>query len=157
MYPGLMPIGVISQPPNMSIGPFFSSARKYIVVGASNNPQKFGYKVLDWYVSHNLPVTPINPKEPEILAIKTYPSIFEALDEIESSDGFSISFITPPKITEAIVEKLGKYSSVKGLWFQPGSFNDAVLENAKKIDADIVIDDDCILVSGDQGLAQAKL
>jgi predicted CoA-binding protein len=40
---------------------FFQSSR-FIIVGASNEPHKFGYKVMTWYKQHKLPnIIPMNP------------------------------------------------------------------------------------------------
>lgn len=165
------------------LAPFFSSTRNYIVVGASTNPTKFGYKVLNWYLGHNLQVIPVNPTSESILGKKTAPSIFDAIDLLKQQhldsngsgenenggfDGVSVSFITPPSVTESIIDQLiskgyGNNGSdgsglLKGFWFQPGSFtSDAVKKSKEKLNVGTVIDDDCILVSGEQGLTQAKL
>lgn len=40
----------------------FFNSRRYVVVGASNNRYKFGYKVLDWYRQQG--VTDVIPMHP---------------------------------------------------------------------------------------------
>lgn len=153
---------------------FFGANRQYVVVGASNNPSKFGFKILSWYVSHELPVIPVNPKEPEILGqtvVLSVTKVLEALSKksdidhhkLSSADGLSISFLTPPAITVSTLEELSQFPNykelVKGLWFQPGSYDQQVLDKAEQIGLveRVVHEDECILVRGDEGLYSANL
>ncbi|KAI5951934.1 hypothetical protein KGF54_005009 [Candida jiufengensis] len=153
---------------------FFGANRQYAVAGASNNPSKFGYKILNWYIKHNLSAIPINPKEKEILnqpVVSNVQTILKAienhkdLDTYKTSkvDGLSISFLTPPAITVATLKEIGEIegykSIIKGLWFQPGSYDQEVLDLAEKLgEFDKVIEEDeCILVRGEEGLISANL
>ncbi|GEQ71845.1 hypothetical protein JCM33374_g5531 [Metschnikowia sp. JCM 33374] len=153
---------------------FFGASREYAVIGASKNPAKFGFKILSWYVSHGLPVVPINPREPEILGQKVVPTVKEVLSAISlkkdlahhklsSVDGLSISFLTPPDITANTLEEISSVPNyktlVKGLWFQPGSYNRQVIEKTQELGlADRSIhEDECILIRGDEGLNAANL
>ncbi|MBI5849178.1 MAG: acetate--CoA ligase family protein [Nitrospirae bacterium] len=54
------------------------------VVGASQDPQKVGYAILDNLLKFGYQgrIYPINPKADEILGVKAYKSIFDVLDEI---------------------------------------------------------------------------
>lgn len=164
--------------PNMSmktkIKSFFDSGRQYAVVGASKNPSKFGFKILSWYVSRELPVVPVNPNEPEILGQTVVSSVTEILEALKSNqdivhhklsqaNGLSISFLTPPPITLKTLDEIASFpdykSIVKGLWFQPGSYDQLVLEKAQDIGLyDITVhEDECILVRGDEGMYSANL
>lgn len=153
---------------------FFSASRQYAVAGASNNPSKFGFKILLWYVSHDLPVIPINPNAKEILDKEVVPSITNVIKAFTSSsskvgeshdisdkDGLSVSFLTPPHITTSTLKEIASvpdYKSViKGLWFQPGSYDQTVLDTAEEIGLlDLVVyEDECILVRGEEGLYSA--
>lgn len=153
---------------------FFGPARQYLVAGASNNPTKFGYKILNWYLAHDLNAIPINPREEVILDQKVVPLITEVLQALKqhqdlagyplsASDGVSISFLTPPKITVATLDEIAKVDGyrdlVKGLWFQPGSYNQEVVDKAELLGLyDIVVyEDECILVRGEEGMYSANL
>lgn len=153
---------------------FFGASRQYTVVGASKNPSKFGFKILLWYVSHDLSVIPVNPNEPEILGqtvVKTVTEILEAIAEgkdlgqykLSKVDGLSISFLTPPSITVQTLKEIAavpEYKTIiKGLWFQPGSYNKDVLDAADSIGlSDAVIhEEECILVRGEEGMYSANL
>lgn len=158
----------------LKIKSFFGPSRQYAVTGASNNPSKFGFKILLWYISHDLPVVPVNPKETEILGQQVIPNVTKIISSIQdhskvglhdfsSTDGLSISFLTPPHITEATLREiagiLGYQQIIKGLWFQPGSYDQAVLETAESIGLfdKVVYEDECILIRGEEGLVSANL
>lgn len=153
---------------------FFGANRQYAVSGASNDPGKFGFKITLWYVNHQLPVIPVNPKANEILGqevIKSIPTIVEALKskkdigqhKLSEAEDLSISFLTPPQITSTTLMELstieGFKDVVKGLWFQPGSYDKNVIEIAEKIGMieRVIYQDECILVRGEEGLYSANL
>ncbi|KAJ3399703.1 hypothetical protein HDV05_001571, partial [Chytridiales sp. JEL 0842] len=88
----------------MSAQSFFSKATSYAVVGASADPSKFGNKVLKWYIQHNLPVVPVNPKSPEIESIPCITS----LSALPSPSTTSVSVITPPAVTLSVLKEAQK-------------------------------------------------
>ncbi|KAK6200300.1 CoA-binding protein [Scheffersomyces amazonensis] len=153
---------------------FFGPQRQYAVAGASNNPSKFGFKITNWYVGHDISVIPINPKEQEILGQTVIHNVSTILDHIEKGqdlsgyklsnvDGLSISFLTPPSITATTLKEIASHDNyqklIKGLWFQPGSYDATVLETADKIGLfeKVVQEDECILVRGEEGLYSSNL
>lgn len=153
---------------------FFGPRREYVVVGATKNTSKFGYKILNWYLNHDLPVVPINPREEEILGqgvVSNMKQLLSAISEgntisghnLSKVDGLSISFLTPPQITHQTLDEISTIadykSLVKGLWFQPGSYDQSVLEKVSEIGLEerAVHEDECILVRGEQGLYSSNL
>lgn len=153
---------------------FFGPKREYVVVGATKNPSKFGYKILKWYLNHDLPVIPVNPREEEILGqgvVSNVKQLLAALSESKSisghnlsiADGLSISFLTPPQITQQTLSEISTItdykSLVKGLWLQPGSYDQNVLDKLSEIGLEerTVHEDECILVRGEQGLYSSNL
>lgn len=157
----------------LKIKHFFSRDRIYVVSGASNVPSKFGYKISNWYINHSLPVIPVNPKSDEILGqpvIKSVPEILLAVHKenlkdynLSNCDGISISFLTPPQVTIATLKDIasvdGYKDIIKGLWFQPGSYDKLVLSTAEEIGLfdRVISEDECILVRGEEGLYSANL
>lgn len=153
---------------------FFGASRQYAVVGASRNPTKFGFKILSWYISHNLPVVPINPKEEVILGKTVVSNVTELLSKFSAKqkidghdfsqkDGLSISFLTPPAITTQTLEAISSFQDyklvIKGIWLQPGSFDQQVLDKVEAIGlSEVTIEEDeCILVRGEEGMYRANL
>lgn len=140
---------------------FFYPHRRYLVFGASTDPQKFGNKVLKWYKDRHLPVIPINPNaKTNIYDLPPKSSINEGLRD--SNAKFCISFVTPPAVSAKGLEDLkDSKSQVKSLWFQPGSYDDSVISLAKRLgfsDAkqNLIYHGNCVMMLGDEGLKLAS-
>lgn len=152
------------------LAPFFANSRKYIVIGASENPEKFGNKVVQFYKFYKLPVVPVNPKKERIHELASEANISDVfakyganLNSDGSGGGWAVSFVTRPSITLAIIDNLiadnaNKNGMLKAFWFQPGTYDDDIISKSKNIlKVGIVIADDyCILVNGAAALKIAK-
>jgi len=89
--------------------------KTYAVVGASKNPQKYGYKVLKDLHEAGYRVIPINPKEKEIIGLKAIKNIIDVGLKIDV-----VVFVVPPNITEKVLKDVKKLN-IKKVWLQPGS------------------------------------
>ena len=56
-----------------------------------------------------------------------------------------ISIITPPEVTESIVEQAGQLG-IKNLWMQPGAENDAAVARATELGMNLISGGPCALV-----------
>ncbi|KAE8149119.1 CoA binding domain-containing protein [Aspergillus avenaceus] len=139
---------------------FFSSPR-FAVAGASNDTNKFGYKILAWYHQHSLPVTPINPRAPEIqLPSRAYTTVASP-SGLPSPSQTSLSIVTPPGMTLKVLQEAHSVG-IPAVWLQPGTFDGAVLEFAQKHFAAVIAGEGgagsegwCVLVDGEAGLDAA--
>ena len=118
----------------------FLAAPMFAVVGASTNRDKYGNKVLRCYQQNNRPVIPVHPKEKLIEGIDCVASIADLPAEVES-----LSVITPPKITEKIVEQAAA-KGIKNIWMQPGAESPAAVQYCKEQGINIIADGSCLLV-----------
>jgi predicted CoA-binding protein len=159
---------------------FFQSPR-FAVAGASSDKSKFGYRgacalpsvgifvvlmttraVLVWYHIHGLPVTAVNPKNPEIkLPSRSYTAV-DSPNSLTSPSQTSLSIITPPPITRKVLEE-AKSVGVPAVWLQPGSFDREGLEYAKANfraaiggEGGMGREGWCVLVDGESGLKAAN-
>jgi len=111
----------------------------YAVVGASNNEEKYGYKVfkdlLEWWYK----VIPINPNEQEILKTKVYPTLSATEKKIDV-----VIFVTPPTVTEKVLEEVNELK-IKNVWMQPWAQSDAAIDFCKKNTIEC-IHDACIII-----------
>jgi uncharacterized protein len=121
------------------IDQFFVSS-SFGVVGASSNPEKYGNKVLKCYVQNGYKAIPVNPKEKEIEGIRCVPSVLDLPDDVKS-----ISVITPPLITEQVVE-MAVTKGINNIWMQQGAENPAAVEKCIKNNINVIADGCCILV-----------
>ncbi|PJE10431.1 CoA-binding protein [Legionella sp.] len=118
---------------------FFTSSA-YAVIGASTNREKFGNKVLRCYLQHYKTVYPVNPKEGFIEGLVCINNIVDLPETVAS-----ISIITPPAITEKVVEQAIK-KGIKNIWIQPGAESDTAIQNCLKNHVNVIAKGPCILV-----------
>lgn len=112
----------------------------YAIVGASNNKEKYGYKVMLSLQELGFEVIPINPHEKKILGEKAYSSIKD-LNEIVDV----VVLIVPPKVSEKIVEEVNE-KGIEKVWFQPGSESEKAIRYCKENGIE-VISGKCIMVT----------
>ena len=109
------------------------------LIGSSNDPRKYGNKILLDLTKKGYTVYPVNKKEKEIEGLKAYKNI-EMLEEMHSI----INFVIPPDeglvVTRDLVEK-----GYDNFWYQPGAESDEISEFLK-INKKNYIDDKCIMV-----------
>ena len=119
----------------------FLAAGPWAVVGASTDREKYGNKVLRCYVQRGkVPVYPINPKEAEVEGLAAYADL-DALPEPVRG----ISVITPPRVTEAVVEKAAALG-IRHVWMQPGAESDAAVMRAEELGLSVIAGGPCLLV-----------
>jgi len=111
----------------------------YAVIGASNNEEKYGYKVFKDLLEAGYKVIPINPNEKEILGAKVYPTLSATEKKIDI-----VVFVTPPVTTEKILEEV-KQLNIKNVWMQPWAQNDTAIYFCKKNNIEC-IHDACIMI-----------
>lgn len=98
------------------------SKKKFAIVGATDNPDKFGFKILHNLKSRGFEVFPINPRLQEIDGTKCYPSLSDIPEKVEV-----VNFVVPPKVTEAVLKECKKLG-LNNIWLQPGSESDAAIQ-----------------------------
>lgn len=122
-----------------SIHHFFKSP-SFGVVGASNDRSKFGNKVLRKYLEHQLVAYPVNPHEAQVEGIQCFKSVKDL-----PTDTKSISIITPPSITEEIVQEAIE-KGIQNIWMQSGAESPHAIELCQKAGMSIIADGACILL-----------
>lgn len=134
---GKINIGNKMQP---NIETFLQSAA-FGVIGASSDRKKFGNKVLRCYIQNGLTVYPVNPTEVEIEKLPCFKNIAQLPDDVQS-----ISIITPPAVTEKIVDQaIGK--DIKNIWMQPGAQSEDAIQKCIKHGINVIANGPCILVT----------
>ncbi len=118
----------------------FLAAAKFAVAGASSNRRKYGNKVLRCYLQNNRQAIPINPREGEVEGLISYASLKDLPEPVES-----VSIITPPAVTEQVVED-AIASGVKHLWMQPGAESRAAIQRAEQAGLNVIHGGACVLV-----------
>lgn len=83
----------------------FTEPRGVAVVGASTDPAKLGYQVLNNVIQYGYEggVYPVNPTAPEILGKKAYPSVLECPDPVDLA-----VLLVPNKAVPGVIEQCGQ-------------------------------------------------
>ncbi|HEY9792753.1 MAG TPA: CoA-binding protein [Candidatus Obscuribacterales bacterium] len=117
----------------------FLKAPAFGVVGASDNPDKFGYKVYKTYLRHGMKAYPVG-RVKEIEGNAVYENIAKLPEKVES-----ISVITPPAVTDQVVDD-AITAGVKNIWMQPGAESDAAIKKAEAAGINVIHGGPCILI-----------
>jgi uncharacterized protein len=92
------------------------------VVGASNNPDKYGNIIVKNLQGKGYTVLPVNPKESTIAGL-------EVSADLASLDlpVHILNIVTPPPVTLGVLKKAAELG-LPNVWLQDGSYDDAVLD-----------------------------
>jgi len=118
----------------------FLASEAFGVAGASTNRDKYGNKVLRCYLQNKRLAIPINPRATRIEGVDCVASVSDLPDSVQS-----LSIITPPAITEAVVDAAID-RGLKNLWMQPGAESPAAIDRAEKAGLNVIADGSCLLV-----------
>ncbi len=111
----------------------------YAVVGASNNPEKYGFKIVQNLKSKNFSVIPINPRGGQILGFPVFPNIRAVTKKIDV-----VIFVVPFSLTEKILPEVKKMG-INKVWMQPGAQSRTAIQYC--LDNNIkCIHDACIMI-----------
>jgi hypothetical protein len=104
----------------------FLAKRVFAVVGASQNPEKYGYQIYKTLKEAGYKVYPVNPNADEILGDRCYPSLSNLPEKPEVVD-----VVVPPQVTMKVVEECRRLG-IENVWLQPGAESPEVLEFCAK-------------------------
>jgi len=100
-----------------------------MIIGASNDPAKFGNKAVRAYVRKGHTVFPVNPRETTIEDLKCYHSVAEVPGPIDRA-----AFYVPPEVGMLAMIDIGQREDVAEVWLNPGSESEEVLDAADALD-----------------------
>jgi len=103
------------------------SVKSIAIIGASNNPNKFGNKAVRAYVRQGYTVYPVNPHEETIEGLRA----FKSITDIPVRPAM-VSVYVPPDVLLTLLPEI----AAKGcdeLWLNPGAESEAVLVEAERL------------------------
>ena len=103
----------------------------WAVVGASENPEKFGYKIYNRLKDRGYKVYPVNPNYETINGDKCYKDLSALPEKPEVID-----MVVAPRHGMSTIEEAAKLG-VRNIWLQPGTYNEELMSliNEKGLDA----------------------
>lgn len=120
---------------------FMKRGNIFALVGASENPEKWGNRLYTKLKSDGFDVFPVNPKYGRIGDDKCYPDLTSLPEKPDV-----VITVVPPKVTEQVVRQcigLG----VKRVWMQPGSESRAAIKLCRDSGIEVVFNA-CFVVDG---------
>jgi predicted CoA-binding protein len=117
--------------------------KKWAVVGANQNPSKYGNKIFNKLRRFGYEVYPVNPKYDEIEGVNCYDQISDLPVEVDC-----VSVVVPPALSNALVDEV-KSLGIERIWFQPGTFTPEIVEKSEVMGLKTVYFD-CVLVELDK-------
>jgi predicted CoA-binding protein len=123
-----------ANPTDQELKDILTHAGTIAVVGASNNPEKSSYGIMQRLQRDGYRVIPVNPRETEILGERAYPSLKDVPVAIDIVDVFRRAEDTPAIADEAVAV------GAKVLWLQSGISNEDTAARAKAGGLKVVMD-----------------
>jgi predicted CoA-binding protein len=96
--------------------------RVWAVVGANENPEKFGNRIYKKLISRGYTVYPVNPKYETLEGNPCYKDLSSLPQKPEVID-----MVVSPKRGRPILEEAAALG-IEYVWFQPGTYDDEILK-----------------------------
>ena len=110
----------------------------WAVVGANENPEKYGNMIYKKLKERGYTVYPVNPQRDTVDGDKCYPDL-QSLPQVPEV----IDMVVSPKRGIAIIEEAAKLG-IKNIWLQPGTFDDELLSLIERLN--LLAVQACVLV-----------
>lgn len=119
----------------------FLACRRIAVAGASQDREKYGNKVLVDLLAYGYDAIPIHPRETVIEGRSCVASVADLPPDVEA-----LSIVTPPKVTEQVVEAAAE-KGISRLWMQPGAESELAVRRARELGLTLIAGGPCLLVA----------
>ncbi|MGI5817564.1 MAG: CoA-binding protein [Armatimonadota bacterium] len=90
-------------------------AEAIAVIGASNDPEKYGNRALHAWLGTSMTVYPVNPREAEVEGMAAYASVLDIPGEVHTA-----TLYVPPGIGLSVADELIE-KAVRAVYLNPGS------------------------------------
>jgi uncharacterized protein len=111
-----------------------AGSKTWAVVGASDDPWRSSYSVMELLLERGYDVVPVNPNHARVLGLRCYPSLADVPVPVDVVDLFRRSEAAGAHVDEAIA------IGAKAVWTQLGVFPDeAALDRARAAGVDVVV------------------
>jgi uncharacterized protein len=97
------------------------------VVGASDDPAKYGNKSVRAHLAAGYDVYPVNPRRDRIEGLKAYPSVLDIPVPLDR-----VTLYVPPEVGLALVEEIAR-KGTRELFLNPGSESRELVARARAL------------------------
>lgn len=123
-----------ANPTDQDLRSLLTNATTIAIVGASGNPERPSYLIMQQLQQAGYRVIPVNPRESSILGEVVHPSLAAVPVKVDIVDVFRKPEDTPAIADEAVAIKAG------ALWLQSGIANDDAAAKARHGGLAVVMD-----------------
>jgi predicted CoA-binding protein len=106
--------------------------KTWALVGANNNPDKFGCKIFKFLLGAGYKVYPVNPGLTEVMGHKCYPSVKDLPEKPDAVD-----VVVPPRVGEQVMRDCAE-AGLKIVWLQPGADAQSVVNIGRDLGLEVV-------------------
>ena len=103
-----------------------------VIIGASNDRNKFGNKAVRAFQQQGYTVFPVNPNESQVEGIPAYQSI----RDVPVHPQMISIYVPPPVLLKLLADIAAK--GCDELWLNPGTESDAVLAEAQRLGLNVI-------------------
>ena len=118
----------------------FMAQKKFAVVGATDNAEKYGNQILHNLRDRGYEVYPVNPRLKVIEGNRCYASLSELPEKVDVVD-----FVVPPAATVTILKECLELG-LDRIWLQPGSESEAAIKFCEENNLRVV-HDVCVMLN----------
>jgi hypothetical protein len=118
--------------------------KKWAVVGAHNDPARYGYKIFHVLRDRGFDVYPIHPRLKKVDGVDVYAS----LGELPEKPDVAVMVVNPQRGIKVMEDIRGE--GISPVWMQPGTRSDEIREYAREHGIELV--EDCVLTRIDRYL-----
>ncbi len=111
----------------------------WAVVGANQNPTKFGNRIYRKLKEYNYRVYAVNTKYTEVDGDPCYPSLADLPEKPDV-----INMVVEPEICQEYLQKASDLG-IRNVWLQPGTYNRTTLDLAGQLGLETALN--CVLVA----------
>ena len=127
------------MPDEMMLEEKMLEIKTWAVIGANDDPEKFGNRIYKKLLSRGYTVYPVNPKYESLEGNPCYRDLSSLPQKPEVID-----MVVSPKRGRPILEEAARLG-IEYIWFQPGTYDDELLEFTKAKGLKYVLA--CVLVA----------
>jgi len=96
------------------------------VIGASSDRRKFGNKAFRAFQEGGYKVIPINPNEPSVEGVATFPTVMDVAEPIDMATVY-----VPPEIGITLLDGFAR-KQIAEIWINPGAESDELMSEARR-------------------------
>ncbi|MDD3994959.1 MAG: CoA-binding protein [Dehalococcoidales bacterium] len=118
----------------------FMGKKRFAVIGASDNPEKYGNRIVKNLKARGYEVFPVNPRLKEVEGLVCFSSVADIPCKVDVA-----VFVVPPAIIEEVLKQCVGLG-IRRIWLQPGSENEAAISYCRENNLSVVYNV-CVMMS----------